>query len=37
VLFRVDVTAVATVEVADERLVITSWHEGRGVSKVDRT
>ena len=37
VLFRIDVTEVALVEVAGDRLVITSWHEGRGVSRVERS
>ena len=36
VLFRVDVKEVALVEVASDRLWITSWHEGRGVTTVDR-
>jgi hypothetical protein len=36
VLFRVDVTEVALVEVAGDHLVITSWHEGRGLRSVDR-
>jgi predicted pyridoxine 5'-phosphate oxidase superfamily flavin-nucleotide-binding protein len=36
VLFRVDVTEVVLVEVAGDHLVITSWHEGRGLTKVDR-
>jgi len=36
VLFRVDVKAVALVEVSSDRLWITSWHEGRGVTTVDR-
>lgn len=37
VLFRVDVTEVALVEVAGDRLVITSWHPDRGVTRVERT
>ena len=36
VLFRIDVTEVALVEVAGDHLVITAWHEGRGVTAVDR-
>jgi hypothetical protein len=36
VLFRVDVTELALVEVATDHLVITLWHEGRGVASVDR-
>jgi hypothetical protein len=36
VLFRVDVTELVLVEVATDHLVITSWHEGRGLASVDR-
>jgi hypothetical protein len=36
VLFRVDVTDVALVEVAGDRLVVTSWRAGRGVARVER-
>ncbi len=37
VLWRIDVTEVALVEVAGDRLVIRSWHEGRGLARVERT
>jgi len=36
-LFRADVTEVSVVKVADGGLVITSWHEGRGVSEIRRS
>jgi Pyridoxamine 5'-phosphate oxidase len=36
VLWRIDVEEVALVEVASNRLWVTSWHEGRGVTTVDR-
>ena len=37
VLWRIDVAEVALVEVAGDRLVISSWREGRGLSRVERT
>jgi hypothetical protein len=36
VLWRIDVLEVALVEVATDHLVISSWHQGRGVRQVDR-
>jgi hypothetical protein len=36
VLWRIDLREVALVEVATDHLVITSWHEGRGLAQVDR-
>jgi hypothetical protein len=37
VLWRIDVTEVTLVEVAGDRLVVTSWREDRGVSRVERS
>ncbi len=36
VLWRIDVAEVALVEVTGDRLVIRSWNEGRGLSRVER-
>jgi hypothetical protein len=38
-VFRLDVTEVVTIGLSDppDRLVITSWHEGRGVTRTERT
>jgi hypothetical protein len=38
-LFRADITELVTVTLADPatHLVIESWHEGRGVTRIERT
>lgn len=36
-LFRLDVSEVSTVKVEHGGLVITSWHEGRGVNEIRRS
>ena len=38
-LFRLDVTELSVVRLAEsgDRLVVESWHEGRGVTRVERT
>jgi len=38
-LFRLDVTELSVVRLADsgDRLVVESWHEGRGITRAERT
>jgi hypothetical protein len=36
-LFRCDVTELGVTSVAGDKLVIESWHEGRGVERRERT